>query len=64
MAYISKKWLEMPIIEIPDTKYKFLIFYHDIHVGTLLLNRNEYARMLRKLYTTPYYLQAILMDAS
>lgn len=58
MTYISKKWLEMPIIEIPNTKYKFLIFYHDIHVGTLLLDRHEYARVLRKLYTTPYYLRA------
>ena len=59
MTYISKKWLEMPIIETTiNTKTKYRIFCNTTCIGVLLLNTHEYARMLKELYTTPYYLRA------
>ena len=59
MAYISKKWVEIPIIETTiNTKTKYRIFCSNTSIGTLLLNTHEYARMLKELYTTPYYLRA------
>lgn len=59
MVYISKKWLEMLIIETTiDIKTKYRIFCSNTCIGVLLLNTHEYARMLKELYTTPYYLRA------
>lgn len=59
MAYISKKWVEIPIIETTlDIKIKYGIFCNNTCVGVLLLSVLEYERMLKELYTTPYYLRA------
>lgn len=59
MTHISKEWLGVPIIETTlDIKIKYGIFCNNTCIGVLLLSVLEYARMLKELYTTPYYLRA------
>ena len=59
MPKLPEKWVEIPIIEITiNTKTKYRIFCNNTCIGALLLSTNEYARMLKELYTTPYYLRA------
>ena len=59
MPKLPEKWVEIPIIETTiNTKTKYRIFCSNTCIGTLLLNTHEYERMLKELYTTPYYLRA------
>ena len=58
MPKLPGKWVEIPIIETTlDIKTKYGIFCNNTCVGVLLLNIYEYERMLKELYTTPYYLR-------
>lgn len=59
MSKLPGRWVEIPIIETTiNTKTKYRIFCNNTCIGALLLSTNEYARMLKELYTTPYYLRA------
>lgn len=59
MTHISKEWLGVSIIETTiNIKTKYRIFCNNTCIGVLLLSTDEYARMLKELYTTPYYLRA------
>lgn len=59
MSKLPGRWVEIPIIETTiNTKTKYRIFCNNTCIGVLLLSTDEYARMLKELYTTPYYLRA------
>lgn len=59
MSKLPGRWVEIPIIETTiNTKTKYRIFCNNTCIGALLLSTNEYERMLKELYTTPYYLRA------
>lgn len=61
MSKLPGRWVEIPIIETTiNTKTKYRIFCNNTCIGALLLSTNEYARMLKELYTTPYYLRAYI----
>lgn len=59
MAKLPGRWVEIPIIETTiDIKTKYRIFCNTTCIGVLLLSVHEYEKMLKELYTTPYYLKA------
>lgn len=59
MAKLPGRWVEIPIIETTiDIKTKYRIFCNTTCIGALLLSVYEYEKMLKELYTTPYYLKA------